>query len=314
MSKPLIHIGFHKTGSSLLQRQVFASREVGFFQPCNKAELIHRAFILRDPGQPCEPRALAELHQAHATAQSQDQVMVLSHERLSGYPASGGYDQFDIAHRLAEGFPDANVLIVIREQRSAMLSMYLQTISDGSALTLKEFLDPPEAHIRRQPLFRKSFYAYHTLIARYQALFGEDKVKVLPYEWLRTQPGHFAAELVEFSGAEPRPDIDVNQLVDSPLNPSLPVAFQMMRRQSNKLLRSQLSNSGPIMIPATSVQAAVKKIRPALLPLSVFDAPLKRRLRKLIAQHTNGVYADSNSEVEALTGLDLRSLGYPLPG
>ena len=313
MTKPLIHIGFHKTGSSLLQRQVFASREAGFFQPNNKAELIHRAFILRDPGQSCEPGALAELYRAHTTALSQDQVMVLSHERLSGYPASGGYDQFDIANRLAEGFPEAKVLIVIREQSSAMLSMYLQTISDGSALSLKEFLDPPEAHIRRQPLFRKSFYAYDALIAHYQALFGEHKVKVLPYEWLRIQPGQFASELMKFSGAKPRPDLDVNQLVDSPLNPSLPVAFQMIRRQSNKLLRSQLSNSGPIMIPATSVQAAVKKIRPALAPLSIFDAPLKRRFQKFIAPHTDGVYGDSNSKVEALTGLDLGSLGYPLP-
>lgn len=312
MSCPLVHIGFHKTGSSLLQRQVFASREAGFLQPDNKSELIHRAFVLRDPHQGCEPNALAKLHQANASALSQDQVMVLSHERLSGYPASGGYDQMDIADRLAKGFPDANVLIVIREQRSAMLSMYLQTISDGSALSLKEFLNPPEAHIRRQPLFRKSFYAYDTLIARYQALFGVHKVKVMPYEWLSRQATQFAAELLQFSGAKPNAEVDVSQLVDNPLNPSLPITFQMMRRQSNKLLRSQLSNSGPIVIPATSVQAAVKKIRPALAPLSIFDTPLKRRYQKMIAVHTDGFYDESNNKVEALTGLDLRSLGYSL--
>ena len=52
-------------------------------------------------------------------------VPVISHERLSGYPHSGGHDSKEIAHRLAAVFPNAKVVIVIREQKSMILSNYL---------------------------------------------------------------------------------------------------------------------------------------------------------------------------------------------
>ena len=307
---PLIHIGFHKTGSSLLQHRVFASSELGFCQPPNKSDLLHRAFILRDPNQPCEPEALALLQEVQQKAETGGKVTALSHERLSGYPASGGYDQFEIANRLVEGFPEAKILIVIREQCSAILSMYLQTISDGSALSLKEFLNPPETHIRRQPLFRPSFYAYDGLIQHYQTLFGEQQVKVLPFEWLQVNPSRFGDELLQFSGAIPTGTIDIGSAISSPFNPSLPLGFQLIRRQCNKVFRSQLANNGPINVPATSVQAAVKKIRPALSPLSVVDKPLKRRYQNLIDKTFDGVFSESNTKTELLTGMNLKTLGY----
>jgi len=49
-------------------------------------------------------------------------VPVLSAERLSGNPDSGGYDSVHVAEYLAATFPEARVLIVIREQADMLVS------------------------------------------------------------------------------------------------------------------------------------------------------------------------------------------------
>ena len=309
---PLVHIGLHKTGSSLLQRALFSESELGFLQPTNKAELLNNAFVLRDPGESTEPAAMEELYRWRDQAKAQGKVLALSHERLSGYPASGGYDQLDIASRIRGAFPNAQVLIVIREQRSVLLSMYLQSISDGSSLPLKRFLSPPEPHIRRQPGFRFSFYEYDKLIQHYISLFGRDQVKVLPYEWLTVCPDKFAQELLHFSGTRSSEEMSALDVLNTPMNPSLPVAFQLLRRHANLIFRTQLSNFGVINVSSTTLHSMVKKIRGLTTPLHVFDKPLKQRYKALITDRTAGKYAASNAATSDLIGIDLGELGYDL--
>ena len=307
---PLIHIGLHKTGSSLLQRSFFAHPSSGFIQPDNKSELLNQAFILRDPGEPVDHVALETLKRWYDKAEGTGKVLALSHERLSGYPPSGGYDQLDIASRIHEAFPDARVLMVIREQRSVLLSMYLQSISDGSSLSLKRFLSPPEPHIRRQPLFRYSFYEYDSLIRHYQSIFGPEQVKVLPYEWLKVCPDRLAAELIKFSGAHPSHEAAVRDALNTPMNPSLPILFQLLRRLINLAFRTQLSNFGVINVSSTTLQSMVKKIRLLIKPLNIFDQLLRKKYREQIAHRAAGKYAASNAATARLIGIDLEELGY----
>ena len=49
-------------------------------------------------------------------AAESDSTPVLSAERLSGNPHSGGYDSLQTAERLHRLFPQAKVLVVVREQ------------------------------------------------------------------------------------------------------------------------------------------------------------------------------------------------------
>ena len=307
---PLVHIGLHKTGSSLLQRALFSEPMLGFLQPTHKAELLNNAFVLRDPGESADPVSMEELYRWHDQANAQRKVLALSHERLSGYPASGGYDQLDIASRIREAFPNAKVLVVVREQRSVLLSMYLQSISDGSSLSLKRFLSPPEPHIRRQPGFRFSFYEYDKLIRHYISLFGRGQVKVLPYEWLTVCPDKFAQELSHFSGAQSLEETPVLDVLNTPMNPSLPLAFQLLRRHANLIFRTQLSNFGVINVSSTTLHSMVKKIRGLTTPLHIFDKPLKQRYKTLIREKTTGKYAASNAATSDLIGIDLGELGY----
>ena len=61
---------------------------------------------------------------------------MVSFPRLSGHPYSGGYDSRMIADRVAEVFPEARILIVIREQRSMIVSTYKQYVNAGGEARL----------------------------------------------------------------------------------------------------------------------------------------------------------------------------------
>ena len=82
-------------------------------------------------------------------------VPVLSAERLSGNPHSGGYDSVQIAERLATAFPEGRVLIVIREQTEMLVSAYKQYVKVGGAGTLRQYATP-SSDVPRVPLFATS--------------------------------------------------------------------------------------------------------------------------------------------------------------
>ena len=68
---------------------------------------------------------------------------VVSFERFSGNPFSGGYDSKEIADRLVRVFPDARVLVIVREQRSMIVSTYKKYVREGGALPPSKFMRPP---------------------------------------------------------------------------------------------------------------------------------------------------------------------------
>jgi hypothetical protein len=135
---PLVHIGYHKTGTTWLQRYVFGSSEAGFSQVAGAQRFIAvNAFGFR------AGRIRREMERRVNKAQVQRLVPVLSSERLSGEPHFGGYDSEIIADRLAAVFPDARILVVIREQTSMFLSIYKEYIRRGGAASLKQYLAAP---------------------------------------------------------------------------------------------------------------------------------------------------------------------------
>lgn len=308
---PLIHIGFHKTASSLLQARLFTEAKLGFQTLGNDRQRIVEAFILQ--GGLGEPDAAQtdSLRKEAGHAADAGLSLVISHERLSGYPASGGFDQGLIAERLHKVFPDAKILMLIREQKSMIYSMYLQTISDGGTLSARRYLNPPEEkELLRKPGFRFDFYEYDRAIRKYQALFGTDNVKVVAFEQLRKDSDALARDLITFvSGPEKAAFFKKGSLREQ-INKGRPLAFQAIRRRINMLTRNQLCENGLVTMPVRYVDKLVRMSRPALEVFRPLDSPLKKHLQAQIARACEGRYAESNRQVAELTGLDLESFGY----
>ena len=109
--RPLLHIGYHKTGSTFLQRRVFP--EPGFSLVA-RAKALRPTFVEGDPFGFDARVAREAFRLGIERAQQEGLVPVLSAERLSGNPHSGGYDSKQIAERLAATFPEARVLAILR--------------------------------------------------------------------------------------------------------------------------------------------------------------------------------------------------------
>jgi hypothetical protein len=178
-----------------------------------------------------------------------------------------------IAERLAATFPEARVLVVIREQAQMLVSAYKQYVKRGGPGTLEQYATSPSQQLR-VPLFDFRFFEYHRLVGYYQSLFGAENVMVLPYELLRAKPLAFLERIGGFAGTNVSPSASKGgaEGVD------------------RTLLR--LCYKADVRIPAK---------------LRVLS---ERRLRALAEELVDGLYAKSNAATSVLAGFDLGAFGY----
>ncbi len=295
----LIHIGYHKTGTTWLQTGLFSDGSRGFTRPWT-SQVIRAALVLPtafefDPGQ---ARRVFEPELAGAAERAL--VPVLSDERLSGSPHAGGYDSALIADRLAQVFPEARVLAVIREQKEAIYSTYQQYVRDGGAASLEKYLAPRNP--AEVPQFRFSHYEYHHLIAHYRKRFGADQVLALPFEWLRSDPGRFLDAISGFSGVPAGGSPPTGRQY-----PSMSALVIALKRWANRwLVRNALNPAAPLYVKDHERRfERLERAVPGWL-----SRPLERRSRAHIARVVGDRYGASNAATSALVGVDLAALGY----
>jgi len=297
--QPLVHIGYHKTGTTWLQREVFSSSAAGFSQLGGAQRLIAvNAFSFK-------PRKVRkQMERRIGEVLDRGLTPVLSSERLSGAPHFGGYDSEIIADRLAAVFPNSRIMVVIREQKEMFLSIYKQYIRRGGAASLRQYLAAPRDGYW-MPQFRFEYLEYHRLISRYQDLFGARNVLVLPYELLRSRPGDFLAKVSGFMDmppAEPR---------NRPMNVSLSALSLSLRRHANRYVVLDPVNPAPPFDFPRSHEILERSCRAvdAIAPKSLLERH-ERRWRHRAAREVGNRYSHSNARTAALTGLALRTFGY----
>lgn len=306
---PLIHIGYHKTGTTWLQRVLFTATHG--FAPVRPKDVIDRAFVV--PNQfaydPATARTLVAAALEGPSAET-DRV-VISHERLSGFDLLGSYDARPIADRLYAAYPDGRVLIVVREQRSMMLSMYKQYLRKTGSARIDELWRERSPRELRQPVARLDTYEYHHLVAYYQRLFGPDRVAVLPYELMAGDLGAFVGAIRTFAGVGARAAPEPVRA-----NPSVASALTGTLRRTNRFLQAVG------VMPAYGAGVMSNRMdRTRLRAIRALSRRVPRRIeeratakmRSTIDTIVGDRYAASNGVLQTLTGLDLASLGYRVP-
>ncbi len=303
----LIHIGLHKTGSTWLQQAIFHDHARGFTTEAGapRHQLVHD-FVLPDP-LAYDPQEARRLYLPYITAAAQEgQTLVLSHERLSGYPSSGCYDRGLIAERLHASFPEAKILIVLREQRALIRSMYSQHITDGGNGTLDQFLYRPERGLGRRPWFNFDMYAFDRLIELYRRLFGADRVLTLTYEHLNADSQGFVDAISAFCG---QPAVSVSNTI--PRNRRRIWLMQEVQRRLNGwFYDNELSPGALVHVQRFAGRfAAMEPLFRALVPKGL-DRRMQAKLQRRVDREVGGYFGESNARTAALTGLDLGGFGY----
>lgn len=301
----LIHVGYHKAASTVLQDQLFADPGGAFLPPPEPRHALVQRFVVPQPM--CFNAAAATRHYTPLLdrAAEQGRVPVLSHERFSGYPPSGGFDSTIIADRLHRCFPQARILIVVREQRASILSMYSQYVSDGGDLSLRDYLSPREPFLKRMPGFSEEFYRYHRLVQRYRALFGADRVLCLPFEEFARSPGPTLQRIMGFVGREAPPPVTRTQ------NAKRAASFQLAQRQVNRWLSAnELSPGRSVALGGFRRRFGALSGRLDPRWTAALDRRLERRMTALVRARFAGRFAQSNSILSELIGFDLPQYGY----
>ena len=301
--RPLLHIGYHKTGTTWLQERIFPDEGTGFAYVGDPRAVL-TAFFHVNPFDFDAETARKRLRPRVERAESRGLVPVISHERLSGSPYAGGHDGRTSADRLAAVFPQARVFVVLREQRAMILSVYKQYVGFGGAASLGQFLDPPSG-VNRIPVFRYDFFEYHRLIGYYKRLFGAENVLALPYEVLRSRPGCFLGRLTDFLSL---PEIDPPSGRSNVSQSALSLA---VKRRANRLLVRDALNPAPLL-ERPGINRTLHRACRRLDELAPADLLKKHeaRWRDFVEQQVGDRYAESNALTSELIDVNLKDFGY----
>ena len=237
-------------------------------------------------------------------------VPVISHERLSGYPHSGGFDSKMIADHLKDCFPEARIWCVIREQKSMVASLYMHYLKNGGTDNLEKYLG--RRYDGKRPGYSPEHIRYTPLVSYYQSQFGKSNVLVQPYELFREDPVAFMTELGDFLGVTvPTDELDFkvqrNRHEEYNIVRRAP-ALNMFCRQTS------LSGHSPMYIPALNrfLRSRVFRRRRGLLNLGL-SRDYSTRFKARVAELVGDRYGASNRELSSLIGTDLSRFGYHEP-
>lgn len=315
----LIHIGYPKTGSSWIQRFLFENSDAGF-APLFGRDTIMRGTIMKFFVLPnallFDPDAcFKHFRPAILDVMNDGRIPVLSHERLAGTPHSGGYDSKELANRLAEVFSVGKVLIVVREQKSMIVSSYKQYVRNGGVCSLWGYLYPPR-YDGRIPLFSFEYFEYHRLLSHYLDLFGSSSVLVLPYELFRDDPELFISKIIQFAGAEVKAGWIESFPFSTKENVSLLGFSIALKRRLNRIVARRDSENPQVLYPISRKREL--QLERFLIGLdSAVPRSLQRfldeRLRMQVCSEVGDRYKESNYLLAGMIGMDLDKYGYNLP-
>ena len=313
--KLLIHAGYHKTGTTFLQKNLFIDQNAGYCSPIDRIYL-RNTFIRTNPFEFDSEKVREEFMPDINKALEKCMVPVLSHEQFSGQPAGSGYgvrrrqreiSRKEVVDRLYACFPDARVLIVIREQREMIKSIYKFFVTGWQgklSASIEQFLDQSMLDNGYGPLFNLDYLRYHHVINHYQTLFGRTNVKVLPFEWFRDHPVEFVNQINRFAG---------NELVETvpaeKVNEGYSASLCTLKRLINRMFASP-DKPGKYSKAERRAAALIKSLN-RHVPKSV-HVRAEKKLSEKITELTDGAFTESNKRTANLTGLDLAALGYEM--
>lgn len=308
MNGPVFHIGYVKTATTFLQRHVFGRADLGMALaggPRSRGYVVDGLILADD--YVFDPAALAtRFAELEAPQRAKGLLPIWSEEVLLGDPLAGRYDGPANLRRLQAAFPDARILITIREQQAMVLSMLREYAKQGGTASPVDFIGTGREDLAFGPLLRTDFLRFERAVSFCRSAFGPDHVLVLPQEMLRSDPKGYFDRLGRFLDLPLTPPASGTTNGD---NVGRGLAAVALNRGLNRLVRrSPLRRDAGL---AWRAKDRVVRLFDRTVP-RVLDARIEARLRRMIKTRYHREFAAGNRTLADMIGLELGSYGYDL--
>ena len=245
MRKIICLMGYHKTGTSWFQYELFSKNDC--FYMLNR-KLVRDTLVA--PGSlefdPSEARLTFEREFQNVR---DDQIVVLAEEELSGNPhngGKGGYAEKELAERLQRTFigDELQVNLVLRNQPDMIRSTYRQYVKMGGRLNLKRYLHPTAGD--RRDYFSYRYFRYSLMVSYCRSLFGE-ALHVFLYERFADDAEGFLKRFLSENGLD---GLKIQADTDRRINASISSRATNLQRMINHIsVVSDLNYENLINLP-----------------------------------------------------------------
>jgi len=206
----LLHVGFHKAGSSWLEAWLSRHPQVRF-TPGTFGALHTPMDLCREASRDAGATRWVAMSEENWTGglifPEGYFYLLLRHQQFHRRPTTIREHQSRLADELASLFPHARVLVITRGFAGALRSVYSQVVRIGGDLPFPDFLREYELQI-------DAWLNYDHVIETYRARFGADRVTVLPFEALAAGEEQFIRILEEELGLD-HEDIRIGRVLPS---------------------------------------------------------------------------------------------------
>ena len=303
-ARPLVHVGYPKTASTWLQQTIFNDEKNGFYAhwglPSGEAT---EQFVLANGFRFSAQVARRVFETGLETATKRHLVPVLSQETLVGSQIRGRYWGKEVADRIHQVLPEARIFILIREQKSMILSSYREHIKMGGITTIERFIGMEKRNPGFGALCRLDFLEYDLLISYYQQLFGKENVLVLPFELLKRDRELFLQKLSDFSSLALIPDTERKAH-----NVGFKGATVELRRKLNYFFQSDDFGGGKLPLNWRVAQK-ISTTFDRIVPQPIHDRA-EGYLKECIDEAVGDSFAKSNHRTSQLIDTNLLDFGY----
>lgn len=233
-----IHVGYHKTATTFLQKSIYPKlKNVNYIKKGRiKKELRHlRIKKLSDME--------IENMRNYFMSFNNGQPFLISYEGLSGSPFAPKKTkkQLTILKDLRRVFPasdfDVHVIVGIREQVQLLTSLYIQYIHHGGVRSGRDYITYCEHN------GSVSNFHFHEYLQKIEDVFGRDRLYVMIYEYFKQNPEEEMLKLLNYMG---EPDIPPYQ--NEELNKSLGKVQVAIARRLNHFFKTPVHPRGRFAI------------------------------------------------------------------